>query len=59
MLQHQIQLLAAGRTDEVPVHGAVGPALLTVLCTVLGIVLLLVIMALLEPRKTKRASTSR
>ncbi len=50
----QIQQLAASRTNEVPVHGAVGPAFLTVLCAVLALVLLLVVLAFLEPRKTTR-----
>ena len=54
MLRHQIQHLAAGSSDEVPVHGAVGPALLTVFLALLAIVLLLALMAFLEPRKTKR-----
>ena len=54
MLHPQIQHLAASRAGEVPVHGAVVPALLTVLCTVLAIVLLLALMAFLEPHKTKR-----
>ena len=54
MLHTQIQHLAASRTDEVPVHGAVGPALLTVLVALLALVALLVLMAFLEPRKTKR-----
>jgi len=58
VLHTQIQLLAASKANEVPVRGPVGPALLTVLCAVLAIVLLLVLMAFLEPRKTKRGAVA-
>jgi hypothetical protein len=52
VIPDQHRHLATGVTDQGPLYGDLGLALMVILCTLVGMIVLLTLMAFLEPRNT-------